>query len=310
MVEKINNLIEKFGLSQAVKMLGGFHKFKKLVEDNPELNHYLDNFKGSCSVSTEGPDAYFEFNILDYDIMDEHFVELIVDMIIDFKNLSGEEIYQLKQWIGAVADDHGFDIYDIDLEIPTHRNLFIKSFNGRLYDWPGYEDIISDEEAFDLLNKMGLWDGMIMEGKSLRNTIKTILKEESDNPINKKVRHAVENLGLVSAVKMFGGNLDIIKRAYQDNPLSYLNQFNNLTPVKKGGVMFYVDENDKPLLASYRDSGKLIVNVDNDRIWSCFGEVLGYEWGEVQSVLNGWLNDTYDLQYANPLRAYSMSNYF
>lgn len=309
MVEKINNLIEKFGLSQAVKMLGGFHKFKKLVEDNPELNHYLDNFKGSCSVATEGPDAYFEFNILDYDIMDEHFVELIVDMIIDFKNLSGDEIYELKQWIGAVADDHGFDIYDIDLEIPTHRNLFIKSFNGRLYDWPGYEDVISDEEAFDLLNKMGLWDGMIMEGKSLRNTIKTILKEESDNPINKKVRHAVENLGFNKAVKMFGGNLDIIKQAYQDNPLSFLNQFNKLRPVKKGDVMFYRDENGKAVLAYFKDDGRHIVNVDNDRIWEFFYVVLGYDWDEVQSILKKWLSEVYGLDNVRPLRAYQISDY-
>lgn len=311
MVEKINNLIEKFGLSQAVKMLGGFHKFKKLVEDNPELNHYLDNFKGSCSVSTEGPDAYFVFNILDYDIMDEHFAELIVDMIIDFKNLSGEEIYQLKQWIGAVADDHGFDIYDIDLEIPAHRNLFIKSFNGRLYDWPGYDDIISDDEAFDLLNKMGLWDGMIMEGKSLRNTIKTILKEESDNPINKKVRHAVENLGFDKAVKMFGGygNLDIIKRAYQDNPLSFLNQFNNLTPVKKGEVLFYVDENNIPLFAYYKDDGRHIVNIDNDRMWEFFGDVFNYDWDEIQSLFKVWLSEVYGLDNTKPLRAYEISNY-
>ena len=309
MVEKINNLIEKFGISQAVKMLGGFYKFKKLVEDNPELNHYLDNFKGSCSVSTMGPDAYFNFNILDYDIMDGDFVELIVDMIIDFKNLSGDEIYELKQWFGAVADDHGFEIYDIDLEIPEMRNLFIKSFNGRLYDWPGYEDMISDEEAFGLLNKMGLWDGMIMEGKSLRNTIKTILKEESDNPINKKVRLAVEKLGFDKAVKMFGGNLDIIKRAYQDNPLSFLNQFNNLTPVKKGEVMFYVDENNIPLFAYYKDNGRHIVNIDNDRMWEFFGEVLDYDWDEIQSLFKVWLSEVYGLENTKPLRAYEISNY-
>ncbi len=109
MVEKISNLIDKFGLTQSIKMLGGFNKFKEIVDNNPQLNHHLNKLKGSCSVSTEGsPDAYFDFYILDYDIIDDDFVELIVDMIVDFKNLSGEEIYNLKQWIGAVADDHGF----------------------------------------------------------------------------------------------------------------------------------------------------------------------------------------------------------
>lgn len=313
MVEKINNLIEKFGLSQAVKMLGGFHKFKKLVEDNPELNHYLDDFKGSCSVSFESyPDAYFDFHILDYAIgYEEQFVELIVDMRVDFSNLSGEEIYKLKQWFGAVADDHGFGIYDIDLEIPQHQNLFIKSFNERPYTWVGYEGLISDEEAFELLDKTGKWEGMIREEKSLRNTIKTILKEESDNPINKKVRYAVENLGFDKAVKMFGGygNLDIIKRAYQDNPLSFLDQFKNLTPVKKGEVMFYVDENNKPLFAYYKDVGRHIVNIDNDRMWEFFGEVFNYDWDEIQSLFKVWLSEVYGLENTKPLRAYEISNY-
>jgi hypothetical protein len=310
MVEKINNLIEKFGLSQAIKMLGGFYKFKQVVDDNPELGHHLGNLKGSCSVSQRRfPDAFFYFNILDYDIMDEEFVEIIVDMIVDFKNLSGEEIYLLKQWIGAVADDHGFEIYDIDLEIPSHQNLFIKSFNGRPYNWPGYEDVISDEEAFGLLDKTGLWEGMIREGKSLRDTIKNVLKEESDNPLNKKVRHAVEDLGYENAIKLFGGNLDIIKRAYQDNPLSFLNQFNNLNPVKKGEVLFYRDENGKPLFAYYNDDGRHIVNIDNDRVWAFFGEVLGYDWDEIQSLLKVWFSEVYGLDDVKPLRAYQISDY-
>jgi hypothetical protein len=310
MVEKINNLIEKFGLSQAIKMLGGFYKFKQVVEDNPELGHHLGNLKGSCSVSlVNNPDAYFYFYILDYEIMDGEFVELIVDMEVDFNNLSGEEIYKLKQWFGAVADDHGFEIYDIDLDVPYHRNLFIKSFNGRPYNWIGWDGLISDEEAIELLDKTGLWEGMIREGESLRDTIKNVLKEESDNPINKKVRHAVENLGFDKAIKLFGGNLDIIKRAYQDNPLSFLDQFNNLIETVKGEVLFYRDENGKPLFAYYNDDGRHIVNIDNDRIWEFFGKVLGYDWDEIQSLLKVWLSEVYGLDDVKPLRAYQISDY-
>ena len=313
MVDKINNLIEKFGLSQTIKMLGGFHKFKDIVDNNPQLSNHLDKLKGSCSVShnmlNSYPDAYFDFYILDYDITDEQFAELIVDMVVDFKNLSGEEIYQLKQWIGAVADDHGFEIYDIDLDIPEYQNLYIKSFNGRPYNWPGYDDVISDEEAFELLDKTGKWEGMIREEKSLRDTIQTILKEESDNPLNKKVRHAVEHLGLFSAVEAFGGNLEIIKRAYQDNPLAYLNQFNKLNPDKKGDTMFYRDEKGKPLFVYYMDDSRHLVNVDNDRIWSFFYEVLGYDYDDVQSLLKVWFSEVYGLDNVRPLRAYQISDY-
>jgi hypothetical protein len=318
MVEKINNLIEKFGLSQSIKMLGGFHKFKEIVDNNPQLNHHLNNLKGSCSVSlVNTPDAYFDFYIMDYDIMDGEFVELIVDMIVNFNNLSGEEIYQLKQWFGAVADDHGFEIYDIDLKIPTHQNLFIKSFNGRPYTFEGYEDFISDEEAIELLDKTGLWEGMIREEKSLRYIIKNILKEESDEKenrkesFNQKIRDTIDNLGFVRAYEMFGNNKEIIKNAYKDNPLAFLNQYNNLNPDEKySKVMFYRDENGKPLFVNYKEDAylsKSLVNIDNDRIWAFFGEVLGYDYDEIQSLLKVWLSEVYGLDNVTPLRAYQIS---
>ena len=168
MIEKFELLVKNVGVLEAIKMMGGFNTFKEIAENNPQFRPYLDKLKGSCSVSlVNTPDAYFDFYIMDYDIMDEQFVELIVDMIVDFNNLSGEEIYQLKQWFGAVADDHGFEIYDIDLDVPYHKNLFIKSFNGRPYDWPGYDDFISDEEAIELLDKTGLWEGMIRENDEM-----------------------------------------------------------------------------------------------------------------------------------------------
>lgn len=165
MLEKLKKLIEKFGLLESIKLIGGFAIFMEIVDNHPQLRPYLDELKGSCSVSdtqaAPHPDAYFDFYILNVDILDDDFAELTVDMVVDFKNLSGEEINKLKQWLGAVANDYGFEIYDIDLEIPTHQNLFIKSFNGRPYNWSGWEGVISDEEAFELLDKTGKWEGMI-----------------------------------------------------------------------------------------------------------------------------------------------------
>jgi hypothetical protein len=317
MVDKIKELVKKFGLFRAIKMLHGISRLREIVDEYPQLKYLLDELKGSCSVTNDldYPDACFDFHILDVDIMDEQFAELIVDMVVDFTNLSGEEIYNLKQWFGAVADDHGFEIYDVDLEIPTHQNLYIKSFNGKPYTFEGYQDFISDEEAFELLDNTGLWEGMIREEKSLRDTIQTILKEESDEKenrkesFNQKIRDSVENLGFDNAVKMFAGNLEIIKRAYQDNPLAYLNQFNKLNPDKKSDALFYRDEKGKPLFAYYKDGGRHLVNVDNDRIWAFFYEVLGYDYDEIQSLLKVWLSEVYGLDNVNPLRAYRISDY-
>ena len=107
MIEIFKNLVKSVGILEAIKYIGGFDLFKDLVETNPSLKEYSDMLKASCSVSFEGyPDAYFDFYIKDYEVQDENFGELTVDMIVDFSNLSGEEIYILKQWIGSVADDH------------------------------------------------------------------------------------------------------------------------------------------------------------------------------------------------------------
>ena len=175
MVEIFKNLVKSVGIIEAIKVLGGFNAFKDLADNNPQFKEYLDMLKASCSVSfTNNPDAYFDFYIKDFDPQDENFGELTVDMIVDFSNLSGEEIYKLKQWFGAVADDHGFEIYDLEDNFPTHVSLFIESFNGRPYTWIGYENFISDEEAFELLDKTGLWEGMIRE--SINESVKDDLK--------------------------------------------------------------------------------------------------------------------------------------
>jgi hypothetical protein len=90
MVEKINNLIEKFGLLQSIKMLGGFRKFREIVDNNPQLSEHLDKLKGSCSISNleKSTDAYFDFYILNVDTRDD-FAELTVDMVVDFMYDSG-----------------------------------------------------------------------------------------------------------------------------------------------------------------------------------------------------------------------------
>ena len=165
MVEKVKALIKDMGLFSTINFFGGMEQFREMVINNPELKPFLDELRGSCSVSYIGeesyPDAYFDFYILDYDIMDDDFVELIVDMKVDFSNLSGEEIDELKKWIGAVANDHGIEIYDVE-NLPSHQNLYVKSFNGKPYTWPGY-DVIDDDEAFELLDKTGKWEGLIRE---------------------------------------------------------------------------------------------------------------------------------------------------
>lgn len=196
MREKIYKIIEKFGPFKAATYFGGVEKFLKLLETIPGSDSVVEHFIGTCGVShSQYPEAMFNFTILDLDKQDSQFGELTVDMLVDFSNLSGEEIYNLKQWLGAVADDFMFDTYDLDESIPTHVNLVIKSFNGKPNNWPGYDDVISDDEAFELLDKTGLWEGLIRESihvfknpktddDSGYKTMVSVIKRLEDKPGN------------------------------------------------------------------------------------------------------------------------------
>lgn len=264
MIEKINSLIKDMGLFSTVKFFGGMEEFKKMVIKNPELGPFLEMFRGSCSVShSEYPDAHFEYDILDFDVQDENFGELIVNMDVDFKNLSGEEIYKLKQWMGVVADDIGFETYDLDESFPTHVNLVIKSFNGKPYNWPGWDDVISEDEAFELLDKTGLWEGMIRESV-----------EEEDE---KDYGNEVLNVGKMRLFRMWDNQgyakfdetlmkLFEIPRRYEDIVNEWVimwNKKNEINPIKyfeEDGYKFYSLSKEHLF---YSDDSKKITVSDN-----------------------------------------------
>ena len=57
--------------------------------------------------------------------------------------------------------------------------------------------------------------------------MKIIITEEQDEKLTRRVKMMVDKLGLDDAIKMFG-NINIIKHAYENNPLEFLNDFKNL----------------------------------------------------------------------------------
>jgi hypothetical protein len=79
--------------------------------------------------------------------------------------------------------------------------------------------------------------------------MKIIITEQQNEQLNRKIRLAVEKMGLEQSREMFGDEL--IKQTYIDKPSLFLNQFNNLKPVEKDDKIYYVD-NDNLVLFYYR----------------------------------------------------------
>jgi hypothetical protein len=122
-----------------------------------------------------------------------------------------------------------------------------------------------------------------------------------DEKLKYKIRSAVEKLGLVQSLNMFGK--DVIKQVYIDNPISFLNQFNNLNPVEADKIIYYVDNDNLPLFYYEKDEQ----NSKNEyywvyyyRIWAFFSEVMNYSYIKTQEIMMEWLDTTYNLRGLRP----------
>ncbi len=124
--------------------------------------------------------------------------------------------------------------------------------------------------------------------------------------LNIKVKSAVNKYGIGHTIKLFDGSFDVIKRAYQDNPSEYLNQFNDLKIVERDKIIFYVDKNGIPLFYYKPDEKNGYVYINYNRIWVFFSNVIGFKFIEIQGIINNWLSQTYNLRGLTP---YYTGNY-
>ena len=131
--------------------------------------------------------------------------------------------------------------------------------------------------------------------------MKIIITEEQNEQLNRKIRLAVEKMGLEQSRQMFGDEL--IKQVYIDKPSLFLNQFNNLKPVEKDDKIYYVD-NDNLILFYYRkkdqDSKNGYYLINYYRIWSFFEDVMGYNYTKTQQIIKEWLGTIYNLRGLTP----------
>lgn len=129
--------------------------------------------------------------------------------------------------------------------------------------------------------------------------MKIIITEEQSEKLNHKVRMVVEKLGIKQSLELFGK--DIIKQTYNDNPESFLDQYNDLTIIKKDDKVIYVDQNNIPIFLYYTkgDIKKWYV-ISYNRVWRFFDLVMDYTPKDFEKVMLKWLKDSYGLTKYKP----------
>ena len=133
----------------------------------------------------------------------------------------------------------------------------------------------------------------------MRNIIKNILNEEVDSR-SERVKSMVKKFGIDRSIEMIVGGMDTIINAYQDNPESFLDQFNDLKPKEIFNKIYYVDKDGNALFYYYPNGNTGIVYFHYFRIWKFFDDVIGLKYPETEYIINNWLKDTYNLKGLTP----------
>ena len=134
----------------------------------------------------------------------------------------------------------------------------------------------------------------------MRNIIKQILNEEIDSRYE-RIKSIVNKYGIEQAIEMVVGGMDTIRIVYEDNPESFLDQFNNLTPVETDDRIYYEDKDGNPLFMYYPNRKNEVVYIHYGRIWMFFSDVLELRSSEIQNIINKWLEETYNLTELTPV---------
>ena len=125
--------------------------------------------------------------------------------------------------------------------------------------------------------------------------MKIIITEQQNEQLNKKIRFAVEKLGLPQTRELFGD--DIIKQAYIENPELFLEPFKNLRLDIEDDDCHYIDEYGQRVLyyvKSFKDRGVSRVYFDCNRIFNFFTEVMDFDWTEIDPILLNFLEKEYN----------------
>ncbi len=125
--------------------------------------------------------------------------------------------------------------------------------------------------------------------------MKIIITEQQNEQLNRKIRLAVEKLGLPQAREMFGDEL--IKQAFINNPDLFLEPFRKLKLVINGDDCHYLDEEGKPVIyydKTFKERGVGQVYFDCNRIYNFFTQVMDFDWPEIDPILLNFLEKEYN----------------
>ena len=127
----------------------------------------------------------------------------------------------------------------------------------------------------------------------LTNIVKRVIKE---NAAKDSLIDMIKNDGWRSTSELVGGYKNLSKLAFDNNPMEFLNLFNDMDVVKSEKVpnwTLYRYEKGNNIMIYNRKNGNTYVNYY--KIWEFLEKGFGLDFDEIQGLTNEWLFEVYNL---------------
>jgi len=127
--------------------------------------------------------------------------------------------------------------------------------------------------------------------------MKIIITKEQQESLQRKLKKMVKDLGWGKTSKAVSGPEQLAKLAFNNNPMEFLNMFNNLdvfqSEEEKDWTLFRYEKGNNMMVYDRKNE---YVYVSYDVIWSFLENGFGLKYKEIQGITKEWLGETYDLR--------------
>lgn len=125
------------------------------------------------------------------------------------------------------------------------------------------------------------------------NIVKQVIKE---NSAKDSIIEVIKEEGWKSAAELVGGDKNLAKLAFSNDPMNFLHMFDDLDVVKSEKVpnwTLYRYEKGNNIMIYNRKNGNTYVNYY--KIWEFLEKGFGLDFDEIQGLTNEWLFEVYNL---------------
>jgi hypothetical protein len=200
------------------------------------------------------------------------------------------------------SSEDGWILKAITKRAPTKS--FKSNFVDKIYDGK-YNQILWSLEKLginpmDMLNDANLQESIIkvLREESTQDSLyEIIITENQQESIKIELQSMVKDIGWELTAKIVNGPKKLVKLAFNNDPMEFLNLFNDLNVVQSREEFYWS-------LFRYKKRNNLMIydrknnslNVSKKIFWSFLEEGFGLNHSKIRELMRIWLYDTYNLK--------------